>query len=241
MRGDDEILDARPDDLALMTNTSLLSLDAPLAATAGIRRWPSDEVRSWVEAFVVDAKGDPRICAIVGYGSAVRDVGRSDDVDLLYVFAGDGIEAATPPFDVDLRGFRMEDVDQRIAAGDEVLGWSLRHGLPLFERDGYWTELQARWAGRLPFPSADAAEERAARALKIAEGLAAGGDEGAAAELRLTALTQSARARLIRRGVFPLSRPELPRQVTSIGEWEIASELDVLLSARIAVSGVEER
>jgi len=209
-----------------MTNVLLLSAEPHLAA---IRRWPSDDARTWVEAFVRDATGAPRVCAIVAYGSAVRAVPGSSDVDLLYVFSGDGIREDVPPMDVDLRGFSAETLDERIASGDEVLGWSLRFGVPLFERDAYWTRLKAHWANRLPFPSAVAAEERARRAFRAAEGLAAGGDEDAARELRLVALTQQARAGLIRSGMFPLSRPELPRQLTAIGEWELASELDTLL------------
>jgi len=181
---------------------------------------------------VRDAADDPRICAIVAYGSAVREVRSSGDVDLLCVFSGDEDRAPVPPMDIELRGFSAEAVDEQIASGDEVLGWSLRLGLPLFERDGYWARLKARWANRLPFPSATAAEERAARAFRVAEGLAADGDEEAARELRLSALTQQARARLIRCGVFPLSRRELPQQLASIGEWEIASELDDALAER---------
>lgn len=197
-----------------------------------MRHWPSDEAREWVEAFVRNAGDDPRVCAIVAYGSAVREVPGSGDVDLLYVFSGDGIREDIPPMDIELRGFSAETVDERITSGDEVLGWSLRLGIPLFERDGYWTRLKARWANQLPFPSATAAEERAARAFKTAEGLEAGGDEDAARELRLSALTQQARARLIRCGVFPLSRPELAVQLASVGERNLASELDHALAER---------
>ncbi|HEV7587581.1 MAG TPA: hypothetical protein VGO40_05575 [Longimicrobium sp.] len=220
-----------------MNDSSPHALDANLAA---VRRWPSEDARRWVDQFVHRAAEDPRICAVVVYGSAARDVPESSDVDLLYVHTGDRITFDVPPVDLDLRGFPSETVDERIASGDEVLGWSLRFGVPLFQREGYWTELQTCWADRLPLPSAAAAEERAVRALNASEGLAAGGDEDAAAELRLVALTQRARARLIRSGVFPLSRPELPSQLTSIGEWEIASELHAL-SARVVVSGVEDR
>jgi predicted nucleotidyltransferase len=213
-------------------------LDARLAA---VRRWPSEDARRWVERFVRRAAEDPRLCAVVVYGSAVRDVSESSDVDLLYVYAGDELAFDAPPIDVDLRAFRSETVDEWVASGDEVLGWSLRLGIPLFERDGYWTRLQECWAGRLPLPSAVAAEKRAARALNASAGLAAGGDEDAARELRLSGLTQRARARIIRNGVFPLSRPELPQQLASVGEWELASELHALLSARDAFSEVEDR
>jgi hypothetical protein len=211
-------------------------------ALAVVRRWPSDDARRWVEQFVHDAADDQRILAIVAYGSAVRDVPESGDVDLLYIHSGDDLELDAPPMDVELRAFRAESLDDRVMAGDEVLGWSLRLGIPLFERDGCWTELRTRWSGRLPLPSAAAAEERAARALKVAEGLAAGGDAAASRELRLSALTQRARARLIRCGVFPLSRPELPQQLLSVGDRELSSELHALLTARIeTLSGIEER
>jgi hypothetical protein len=205
-------------------------LDADLAA---IRRWPSEDARRWVERFVRGAADEPRLLAVVAYGSSVRDVPDSSDIDLLYVYSGDDVDLGMPPLDVELRGFQVETLDDRVAAGDEVLGWSLRLGVPLFVRDGCWTELQSRWAGRLPLPSATSAEKRAARALNAATGLAAGGDEDAARELRLSALTQQARARLLRGGMFPLSRPELPQQLASIGEWEIASELDARLAERV--------
>jgi hypothetical protein len=211
-------------------------IDASLAA---VRRWPSEDARQWVEQFAHCAASDPRLFAVVAYGSAVRDVAESSDVDLLYVYAGDQLVFDAPPIDVDLRAFQSETVDERVASCDEVLGWSLRFGVPLFERDGYWTKLQTGWAGRLPLPSPAAAEDRAARALNASAGLAAGGDEDAARELRLSASTQQARARLIRSGVFPLSRPELPQQLVSVGEWELASELDALLSTRFEVSGAE--
>jgi predicted nucleotidyltransferase len=213
-------------------------LDASLAV---VRRWPSEDAQRWVEQFVHQAAEDPRLCAVVVYGSAVRDVSESSDVDLLCVYAVDEMVFDAPPMDVDLRAFQSDTVDERVASGDEVLGWSLRLGIPLFERDGYWTRLQASWTGRLPLPSAAAAEERAARALNASAGLSAGGDEDAARELRLSGLTQRARARLIRSGVFPLSRPELPQQLGSIGERGLASELHALLSARDAFSEVEDR
>jgi hypothetical protein len=210
-------------DLALQSHV--------IEGLAAVRHWPSEAARRWVEQFVHDAADDPRIHAIVAYGAAVRDVPESSDVDLLYLYSGDDAASGMPPMDVELRGFQAETLDDRVAAGDEVLGWSLRYGVPLLERDGCWTKLQTRWIGRLSLPSATAAEERAARALKVANGLEVGGDEDAAAELRLSALTQQARARLIRSGMFPLSRPELPLQLASIGDWEIASELDALLEA----------
>ena len=94
------------------------------------------------------------------------------------------------------------------------------------------TGLVERWEGRLPFPSAEAADARADRAARAAEGLRAGGDDEAADEVRLAALTQRARARLLRVGIFPLSRPELPDQLVELGDIELARQLADLLHAR---------
>jgi len=49
----------------------------------------------------------------------------------------------------------------------------------------------------------------------------------------LAALTQRARARLIRAGIYPQSRPELPDQLIGIGEHDLARELSDLLHARV--------
>lgn len=203
-------------------------LDAGLAA---IRRWPSERARLWVERFVCDAAETPSVVAIVAYGSSVRDAEGSEDVDLLYVHAGE-VAFGAAPADVDLRAYASEVLDDRIAAGDEILGWALRLGVPLFEHDGFWSELQDRWVGRLPLPSAAAAEARAARAWDAAAGLAANGDVEAARELERSAVTQQARAQLIRSGVFPLSRPELPEQLASVGAFALAAELSALLAER---------
>lgn len=77
-----------------------------------------------------------------------------------------------------------------------------------------------------------AADERAARARKAATGLAADGDPEAARELERSAVTQQARARLIRSGIFPLSRPELPGQLVAVGDLPLAAELSALLADR---------
>ncbi|HEX2205484.1 MAG TPA: hypothetical protein VHG91_19390, partial [Longimicrobium sp.] len=137
-----------------------------------------------------------------------------------------------PPLDVDVRGYERATVDEEIARGHEVLGWAVRFGVALWERDGFWSTLAERWRGRLPLPSAEAAEERAARAHRFSGELRAAGDEDAAREEWTTALTQRARARLIRAGVFPASRPELPEQLIAIGERGLAAELFDLLERR---------
>lgn len=194
-------------------------------------RWPSDEARAWVTALIRESASDPDTLAIVLYGSAVRGAGEPADVDLLMVRRGVWRDADIP-FDVDLRVFEETELETRIRLGDEVLGWALRFGVPVFERDDFWSALAANWNGRLPFPSADAADERVSRAERAANGLCEAGDADAAEEVGLAAVTQRARSKLIRAGVFPLSRPELPEQLIAIGEHELAAELDRSLVTR---------
>lgn len=206
-------------------------LTPPITNVLGPLRWPSDEARTWVTAFLHGRRNDPATLAIVLYGSAVRDVGEPADVDLLMIRRGRWHDADVP-FDVDLRVFEESDVELRISEGDEVLGWALRFGVPLLDRDCFWSALVADWSGRLPLPSADAAEWRASRALRAAAGLREAGDTDAAEETQRAALTQRARAKLIRAGVFPLSRPELPDQLILLGEHELAAELDQFVAVR---------
>ena len=80
--------------------------------------------------------------------------------------------------------------------------------------------------------SADAAEERARRAEVYMRDLLEIGDGEAAREQELTLLTHQARARLIRNGVLPLSRPELAAQLDEIGDDELAGRLRRALEER---------
>jgi hypothetical protein len=197
-------------------------------------RWPGTEAREWTRAFLTNASGSADILAVVAYGSAVREVESSADLDLLFVFQGDPPQLDPPPPDVDLRGYARDDVEALLEAGHDVLGWALRFGIVLWQRKGWWDDLAMRWRDRLALPSRTAAEERAAKALRISRELEAAGDMDAAEEQRLVALTQRARAELIRAGVFPGSRPELPRQLRAIGDATLARDLSDAIGRRVA-------
>lgn len=216
-----------------MTHPTHLLVEPPTApaALARVRRWPSAEARAWVAELVAELSERPEVHAILAYGSAVREGVESGDVDLLVVHDAP-VEIPVPPLDVDLRGYARATVDEEIARGHEVLGWAVRYGAVLWERDGFWTALAERWRPVLPLPSAEAADARAARAQRLHDELRAAGDDDAAREQLTTALTQRARARLIRAGVFPRSRPELPAQLIAIGDDGLAAELSRLLERR---------
>ena len=195
-------------------------------------RWPSEKARNWVEAFVLTARQDEATEAVVLLGSMVRPVSQVEDADIIHVFRRKKILLAGRPLDVDLWSYSAAYVPELIAGGNDILGWAIKFGYLLCEKNRYWTSLREAWLTRLPFPSAKVALERARRAGELREELRRMGDADAADEERLTELTHLARARLLSREVYPASRPELPDQLRSIGESGLARLLSGALRKR---------
>jgi hypothetical protein len=180
------------------------------------------------------ACADPAVLAVVAIGSAVREVKSAQDVDFLLVHApGEPPMLGPLPLDVDVRPYDAATVDDRIALGHDLLGWAVQFGILLCERQQYWTHLSEQWMNHVPLPSPDKATERAIRARKLTEDLRGAGDWEAAAEQYVNWLTQDARARLIRAGVYPASRPELAGQLRAISAYTEADALDSALADRL--------
>src|SRR5262249_49853015 len=158
------------------------------------------------------------ILAVVAFGAAVRTDRFTADIDLLVIYERPKPRVGGRPIDVDIRWYERSQAEKLISAGQELLGWVVRHGELICERKGYWTWIRQEWLDRMPFPSAEVADVRVGRAWNLYKELSEMGDEDAAQEQRLVALTQEARAKLIRQGVYPASRPELPDQLRSIKE-----------------------
>jgi hypothetical protein len=157
-------------------------------------------------------------------------------VDFLVVFRDNHPKLGPIPLDVDLRAYAADSVNEKIKAGHDLLGWALNFGIPICEQSSYWTDLSNHWKGRIPLPSAEQADERAARARRLVDELRAVGDWEAASEQLVSCLTHQARARLVRAGVYPASRPELPTQLHGIGEHSLAIELTAALDDRLSAS-----
>lgn len=209
---------------------------APARWEATVRSWPDSEARDWARDLMQAANHNGTVTAVVVTGSAVRDVDRSDDLDLVLVYSAVRPSLPKPPISVDLRCYDQADVAVRLAAGHSYLSWAVRFGRALFERDRWWSKLRTEWNDHLLLPSAAEAIERAQRAERQRDGLAAAGDDDAAAELQLAALTHRARAALTRSGVFPQSRPELAAQLRRIGEDALAERLSEALARRSLLS-----
>ncbi len=198
-----------------------------------INKWPSPHAKKWVENFVQTLHKQPDIWTIVIFGSITRQqVKYSIDVDLLIIYENDRPNFVLPPLDVDIRSYRREDIESLILEKHELLAWTIRFGKILYEKNKYWTNLCDKWKDRLPLPSARIADKRAERAKQLFEDLKVIGDEDAAQEQYITMLTQRARAYLIRSGIYPASRPELPDQLKSIGKYCLSSQLEEALQKR---------
>lgn len=139
-----------------------------------------------------------------------------------------------PPISIDLRGYDEAEVTQKLTEGHDYLSWTVRFGRILFERDGWWTKLREDWNERLCLPSVDEACARAEKAKCLSMELREAGDEDAADELQLSALTHLGRAELSEARVFPKSRPEIPEQLRAIGQHSLADQLAAALKRRRA-------
>jgi len=208
-------------------------LDRPSSPNEGasdqVLRWPTRRSREWTEAFLRSARSNANITAVVAIGSGVRHDVPSADVDLVVICKDPHVFNAAAPMEVDLRTYSRVEVDVQLKSGNDMLGWAVRFGRVLFQRDCFWDEVVRSWRHRLPLPSSKLARERAAAAFRHLTNVFKAGDADAAHEQALSYLTHLARAELLDRGVYPASRPELAEQLRGIGSARLAEWLDRLL------------
>lgn len=117
-----------------------------------------------------------------------------------------------------------EELARRVSEGDDLAIWSLKFGIPLSGRRK-WQRLRDALLPAAPWPDSSKKFHLAHRALQYAKDLADMGDREAAQEELKAGLGHLARARLLKRGVFPLSRPELHAQLSNHGIVELAAML----------------
>lgn len=216
----------------LATDRSARRIEESGQALSAVRSWPNSKARLWTVEVVALAGQDAAILAMVASGSAVRDVTQSDDLDLVLVYRKCRPSLPRPPIGVDLQQHEAAEVPQKLAKGHDFLSWAVRFGRPLFEREQWWSHLQADWIDRLSLPSAAEARKRARRAQLLHQEMRSLGDHDAATENYVSMLTHLARATLSDAGVLPRSRPELADQLRQIGEAPLADRLADALAHR---------
>jgi hypothetical protein len=194
-----------------------------------VHRWPTSQSRTWTGTFLSSAQKDKNIMAVVAVGSAVRPSVQSFDLDLVVICQEPSKMKAKPPIEIDLRAYAASRVDELIQSGNDLLGWTVKFGHVLFQRERFWDTVLKNWLERLPLPSADVASQRADDSYRRLSNVFELGDAEAAYEQALSYVTHLARAKLLEKRVYPASRPEIPRQLRAVGCVRIAEWLERLI------------
>jgi hypothetical protein len=194
-----------------------------------ILRWPTVRAKAWTKSFLTTAINDPNIIAIVAVGSAIRQNVSSVDIDLVVICENPRSLTNKPPIEVDLRAYPVATVEPQIESGQDMLGWAVKFGRVLFQRNSFWDKVVESWLHRLPLPSHDLARQRATDAYNRLLKVLQLGDEDAVREQALSYVTHLARAQLLERGIYPASRPELASQLRACGVFPLAEVLDETL------------
>jgi hypothetical protein len=131
--------------------------------------------------------------------------------------------------EIDLRIFPLATVDSKIAAGHDLLGWAIKFGKVLFQRDHYWETIINAWQQSLPLTSGALSRKRAVAARERLAKVLLSADAAVMHEQAVSYLTHLARTELLEHGVYPASRPDLPSQLRAINRNEIAEQLERFL------------
>lgn len=132
-----------------------------------------------------------------------------------------------PPLNVHLQFDTRTEFVAGITGGDDFRAWALRYGKVIVD-DGWWANLPREELMKL-WPKWEPKVVHGSKNLRMSLGLAQTGDVVSAWREMIYAVSHIARAILIAKQVFPLSRPELSDQLTSIGEIRLAKTLGQLL------------
>ncbi len=172
---------------------------------------------------VVDRAREAAAHGLILSGSTARSR-RTSISDLDYHLIGRHLFTRELSSQLDLHTLTPAELDAHILAGDDFVQWSLRFGLIVFD-DDHLRRAAALIANCKPWPDADRKRQHAAKSVDLARRMVASGDQDAALEQTRAALSLAARARLLRVGVFPGARDELPHQLAELGLREASEAL----------------
>jgi hypothetical protein len=194
-----------------------------------IYRWPTVRSKSWLIDFLKSAWKDDNIMAVIAIGSSVRPEVPSTDLDIIVILKEPTKLKLKPPIEIDTRTYIALEVSDLISKGHDLLGWTVKYGRILFQRENFWSAIIEKWQDKLPLPSAEAAIKRAEDAFRRMASMFEIGDSDAAHEQAISYVTHLARVELLRNGIYPASRPELPGQLRAIECFELAALLEQLI------------
>lgn len=186
----------------------------------------NDEFSSVVVELSKLTEGD---CAVILIGSAARGLRtENSDIDILFV-APEKVSMIPVISGYHLKFSTEADFLRRLNAGEDFESWCLRYGVTLLDR-GAWERLKASSAD--VWPRWEFKVVHGIRRLFLASQLSKMGDDLAAREELVFVLGHIARGLLLKKGTFPLSRPELAAQVKEIGYPQLAALHERLRTAK---------
>ncbi len=169
------------------------------------------------------------VATVVLVGSGARGVRNwRSDIDVLVLHEDGHRIRLTRPGDIHLQQYSRSRFLRRLEDGDDYPSWALRFGRPMRDPDGWWAKQATAELENPHWPDWRAKVEHARKRIRIASELLEVGDTDAASEELLFAASHVARAILLKEGVFPLSRPELPSQLQD-GDPSLARLIERLI------------
>lgn len=171
--------------------------------------------------------------AVALTGSTAR-ASRTAISDLDYHVVGARPPARDLPANVDIYAGDERQLMDKLHAGDDVVQWTLRWGCILVD-DGVLRRAAVAVAQGGLWPDGAAKLARPPQRRRAVERLLEIGDRDAAHDEVRATLTSAARGVLLSARIFPLSRSELPGQLTVLGRHELADALELAIHGRPSV------
>jgi predicted nucleotidyltransferase len=160
---------------------------------------------------------------VVLTGSTARGA-RTRISDIDYWIVGDRVDALDLSLDADIRATTPDLVSEKLRRGDSFTHWALREGCVLYDRGVVREAFTEILHGGL-WPDTLHLNRQGHKLLAFSQAVIESGDVEAAREQVRAAVSLLARAWLLDRQVFALSRAELPEQLQSEGEPEAGTIL----------------
>lgn len=196
---------------------------------------PSSLVR--LHEVVVERAHSSSAHGLILSGSTARGA-RTEISDLDYHLVGSELHTADLSLELDIHALSPKKLRTEILLGDDFVQWSLRFGRIVFDDGTARSALQLIDQRQL-WPNSERKRVHAAKSLALAKRFVATGDADGALDQVRAALSLAARAHLLRVGVFPLSRSELPSQLRMVGHEDAGLVLQETIRETPPLSALE--
>ena len=161
------------------------------------------------------------------------------DVDLLVLLQEPKRPKLKAPNGIHLQFEDIEKFRRRLREGDDYVIAALRFGKLLYDSGNLWKELRQQMKSG-SWPDWRDKIKRAEHRIRLADELLVIDDIDAATEEYLAIATQISRAILLRHGEYPLSRPELSKQLLARGETTLAADIERLIEGKCDMEQLRE-